>query len=384
MVRDRPLDGIVVLDLCNVIAGPTVASILARFGARVIKIDPVEPNFDPFITVGLGIQAGRGKESILLDIDSPDGRPVFEQLVRHADLITFNGTENQRSELGLSDSDLDSLNSGVCFVQVSAFAGPSGGARQNDKGVDELIQAVTGIIDAVSCGGDVPEELSQFGTVDVVTGVLGAVGAAATLFHKLNTGHGATAATSLAAGSSLIQVNALLANGKSRSSEEVIIQAEDSALVANVCGSQLKELLSGSRFEESRDRCGSRCIRLTDSCQLKDVINRCNDLKIEHEVAVSYATLRNRLTQPDPKDSFSPCFLVDNDYADNLKTTLVSPCAVRFANRQLQIPSTAPKYGTDTRRIVKSLGLPDEQIERLYAVHAIADAWKNHSEFLPS
>ncbi len=55
--------GLKVLDLTNVIAGPTIGSILSRFGAQVISIDPVSPTMDPWNAIIFGMHAGRGKQS---------------------------------------------------------------------------------------------------------------------------------------------------------------------------------------------------------------------------------------------------------------------------------------------------------------------------------
>ena len=67
------LDGVTILDLTNVIAGPTIGGTLARFGARVIKIDPPSPSFDPWNTVIMGLYANRGKESSLVDLKTEAG-----------------------------------------------------------------------------------------------------------------------------------------------------------------------------------------------------------------------------------------------------------------------------------------------------------------------
>ena len=71
------LQGITILDLTNVIAGPTIAGTLARCGARVIKIDAVQPTFDPWNTIVMGIYANRGKQSVLLDVKTAQGREVL-------------------------------------------------------------------------------------------------------------------------------------------------------------------------------------------------------------------------------------------------------------------------------------------------------------------
>ena len=96
------LDGLKVLDLTNVIAGPTIASTLARFGADVTHVQPVRPSVDPWNTVVFGLQANRGKKSALLDLRSDAGREALERLIRKSDVVTLNATDAQRDALGLS------------------------------------------------------------------------------------------------------------------------------------------------------------------------------------------------------------------------------------------------------------------------------------------
>ncbi|MGY9004143.1 MAG: CoA transferase, partial [Rhodospirillales bacterium] len=79
--RNGWLDGVKVLDLCNVIAGPHSAAYLARFGAEVIKLDPAKPFYDAWNTVIFGMSHMRGKRSLLTDIRTPEGREILEKLV---------------------------------------------------------------------------------------------------------------------------------------------------------------------------------------------------------------------------------------------------------------------------------------------------------------
>src|SRR5690606_2510350 len=93
------LDDVKILDLTNIIAGPTGASTLARFGASVIKIDPPTPSFDPWNTVVYGLQGNRGKDSMLLDLRSAEGRGILRKLLRDIDVVTINATDPQLERL---------------------------------------------------------------------------------------------------------------------------------------------------------------------------------------------------------------------------------------------------------------------------------------------
>jgi crotonobetainyl-CoA:carnitine CoA-transferase CaiB-like acyl-CoA transferase len=98
----RPwLEGITILDMSNVIAGPTIAGTLARFGARVIKIDSVSPTYDPWNTIIFGIYSNQGKESALVDVKTEKGREILSKLLERVDIVTINCASKQLHALGL-------------------------------------------------------------------------------------------------------------------------------------------------------------------------------------------------------------------------------------------------------------------------------------------
>ena len=81
----QPLRGVRVLDLSNVIAGPTIGAMLARFGADVVRVDPPTPTYAPEVTGVYGLPCNAGKRSVLLDARPGSGdRPAVERLVRAA------------------------------------------------------------------------------------------------------------------------------------------------------------------------------------------------------------------------------------------------------------------------------------------------------------
>ena len=91
------LNEITVIDCTNIIAGPIGGSFLARFGLNVIKVDAVDTNYCPTITVDMGMKANRGKKSVLIDLNK--GKHVLEDLIRRAQVVLFNNTEASHSVL---------------------------------------------------------------------------------------------------------------------------------------------------------------------------------------------------------------------------------------------------------------------------------------------
>ena len=113
------LDGVRILDLTNVIARPTIAQMLSRFGAEVISVDAVNPTLVPWNTIVFGLQAPRGKRSLLADLKSPGGREVLERLIGWADAITINALDKQLPALGLDD--IARINPDAILCQFDAW-----------------------------------------------------------------------------------------------------------------------------------------------------------------------------------------------------------------------------------------------------------------------
>ena len=200
------LSGINILDMTNVIAGPTIASFLSRFGAEVVKLDPVKSTFDPWNTIVFGMQAGRGKKSLLTDIKTADGREIFHKLLQWADIITINAVDRQIEGLGLDEASLARINPRAILCQVDAFGGPMRGPMSDHLGYDDTVQAATGVMIRFGGSRQTPEEHAHFGTIDVLGGYCAAMSAAAALLRREKTGLAARARGSLMVAGELIQL----------------------------------------------------------------------------------------------------------------------------------------------------------------------------------
>ena len=199
------LEGLKVLDLTNVIAGPTIGSTLARYGAQVTSVQPVEPSVDPWNTVVFGLHAHRGKRSVLLNLGSEQGQRALRRLIEASDVITMNGTDEQRDALGLGPEQLAAINPRLILVQLDAFGGPARGPKSDHLGYDDLAQAATGVMVRFGGGMETPEEHAHFGTIDVLTGYCACVALGAALLRLQKTGKGGIARAALAGAGNLIQ-----------------------------------------------------------------------------------------------------------------------------------------------------------------------------------
>ncbi|TPL43527.1 CoA transferase [Mesorhizobium sp. B2-4-6] len=342
------LSGVTVLDLCNVIAGPTVAGCLTRFGAEVIKIDPTRVDFDPFITVVLSLQSARGKASMLLDLASSEGQHAFADMVTSAELVTFNGPQRQIDALGLGIDRLTRLNPSIVLAQVSAFGGPIAAPEAERKGVDEVLQAATGVMQRLQPKDAPPEEYAHYGTIDVATGVWGAAAAVAGLIGAMATGTGGQVGTSLAAGAAAVQMPFLWTSATEGAAPDLESSNPAASTPAGHIEGDTYVAPSGKR-----------------------------------EPLARYANLRTRLALAGTEGPTDVGFVRHMDHPAGLPIELVTQCAISFKEAPLVTPGHPSKYGADTRAALARFGMNEDQISSLLASGAAAESWPSHNQFLP-
>ncbi|MBW0370817.1 CoA transferase [Ensifer adhaerens] len=341
------LSGVRVLDLCNVIAGPTVAGCLTRFGAEVIKIDPTRQAFDPSITVLLSLQSARGKESILLDLSTDEGKAIFARIAASADLVTFNGTRSQMVELGLTIDNLARYNPAITVAQVSAFGGPLNAPVGDLKGVDEVLQAATGVMHRLKPSDAPPEEYAHYGTIDVATGVWGAVAAVAGMVAANRTGSGRQVGTSLAAGAAAVQIPYLW-------SSQAMGQAPDPL------GTTANAALAG---------------KIDAGMYVSPSGNR--------EPLARYADLRSRFALAETDDAHKVGFVRHADHPAGTTVELVTQCAIRCEEAPLVTVGNPHKYGSRTRAVLEQFGFSPREIDSAFSSGAAAESWPGNDHYLP-
>jgi crotonobetainyl-CoA:carnitine CoA-transferase CaiB-like acyl-CoA transferase len=190
----RPLDGIKVIEVCTVAAGPYCAMLLADMGADVIKIEhpqggdtmrqwpPISDGFsDNFASVN------RNKRSVALDLKNPKDNERARQLMLGADVVLENNRPGVMARLGLDFAGLSAANPRLIYCSISAYG--QEGPRAKEAGFDLTLQAVSGIMSVtgepegapVKCGVPVS---------DFATGLYGAFAVASALREVAATGKG--------------------------------------------------------------------------------------------------------------------------------------------------------------------------------------------------
>jgi crotonobetainyl-CoA:carnitine CoA-transferase CaiB-like acyl-CoA transferase len=397
------LEGKRVLDLTNVIAGPTIGSTLARFGAEVISVQPVEPSVDPWNTIIFGLQAHRGKKSILLNLRSGEGQDALRRLLADVDIVTLNATDEQRDALGLSPEQLKEINPRLILVQLDAFGGPLKGPKSDHLGYDDLAQAATGVMMRFGGGMATPEEHAHFGTIDVLGGFCACVALGAAMIRLKDTGKGGIARSSLAGAGNLIQAQFMYdfegrAPFDEPSGRDALgwgpfyhcYQAADDwlflAAPTNGAQTDVKGIpdfadLSGLNDEDMTQAIAER-IRTKPIAYWQSVFGGSSAVvPLSSLHATRDANLQ--LESDGPADIRTKTFsAVRHDrHPMGRWVDLVAPNAVRPRKAPITVPGPMPKYGQDTREILTKLGFDENTIDTMIATGAAGTAWSD--KYLP-
>ncbi len=192
------LGGVRVLDLSRMLAGPYGSMLLADLGAEVIKIE--EPRGgDPMRTMGppfLGpsresayfLSINRNKKSVALDLETLEGRAVFQDLCRVSDVVWENFRPGVMARLGCAPDTLRQLNPRLVVCSISAF-GQEGPYREWPA-FDLALQAMGGAMSLTGEAGRAPARMG-LPMGDLAGGMFGALAVASALFRRAQTGEGA-------------------------------------------------------------------------------------------------------------------------------------------------------------------------------------------------
>ncbi len=202
-----PLEGFTVVDMTNVLAGPSCTRMFVELGATVTRVDVMDPQHPPTIHVMWSGENSVGKRSIILDRRVADGLGIIHQISRRADIVVANMMDNQMSSLGIDAATLTQRNPRAIGLQITATRGERYGPRHDDKGYDPSIQGTTGVMMRFG-GPETPTFHGIASAVDYLCGYLGAYAGVLALYarERRGEGRGDWAETSLCNAATLIQL----------------------------------------------------------------------------------------------------------------------------------------------------------------------------------
>jgi crotonobetainyl-CoA:carnitine CoA-transferase CaiB-like acyl-CoA transferase len=197
------LEGVLVLDFSEYIAGPYCGCLLGDLGAEVIKIEPPDGGEERRLgnqkryrgNTRMTLTLNRGKKGICIDLTKDEGRQIVYRMAEKADIIIQNFAPGIAEKLGIDYETLSKINEQIIFISSTAF-GEIGPYRQR-KGFDIIAHAASGIMSFFANEDGNPKGPGGAPFIDVSTGMLNAFGAVSALLYRMKTGKGQKIETSL-------------------------------------------------------------------------------------------------------------------------------------------------------------------------------------------
>jgi formyl-CoA transferase len=197
------LDGVVVLDLSRILAGPTATQLLGDFGATIIKVENPKSGGDdtrawgpPYAKNSAGqdsdlsayfMAANRNKKSISADISTPEGQKLIKRIAARADIVIENFKPDGLVKYGLDHASLLAAHPQLVYCSISGFG--QFGPNRDKPGYDLMAQGYGGIM-SLTGAADGPPMKVGVGIADVMCGMYATIGILAALRHRDATGEG--------------------------------------------------------------------------------------------------------------------------------------------------------------------------------------------------
>lgn len=386
------LDGVKVLDLSRVLAGPYCGMMLADMGADVIKIeipgkgDDARGNF-PIINgeSAYYMNLNRNKKGMTLNLKSEKGKDILRKLVADCDILIENYRPGVMEKLGLGYEDLKKINQGLIYGCVSGFG--HYGPYSDRAGYDIIGQAMSGLMSTTGWPGGKP---TRTGTAiaDVMGGLSCCAGILAAYINRLKTGEGEKVDVSLVDSmvSSLEIINIIyLCTGKvperiGNRYEAIYpydsFEAADGSLVIGAGNDKLFKILCAEMdkpelLEDKRFDCNNN--RVLNHAELKPIIEDwLRDKKIDETVdqlltagipAAPINTIDRVVRDPHIAGAREMFVEIDHPKAGRMKMT---GNQIKLSNHKIDTFRPAPVLSQDTQEILcKKLGMTEEDVSRL-------------------
>jgi crotonobetainyl-CoA:carnitine CoA-transferase CaiB-like acyl-CoA transferase len=398
-----PLEGIRVLDLTRVLAGPWAAQNLADLGAEVIKVERPNKGDDsrafgpPWLKDAQGHDtaesayfacANRGKKSVTLDLANPQGQAIARELAGRCDVLLENFKYGDLDRYGLGYAQLKKVNPGLIYCSVTGF-GHSGPWRER-PGYDFMIQGMGGLMSVTGERDDRPgggPQKAGIPIADLITGMYASVAICAALAHRATSGRGQH--LDLALLDSLVAVLAnqganYLATGQSPgrlgndhpniAPYQVLKTADGSVIVA--CGNDnlfrkfcevagKPELADDARFATNGKRVANRA-------ELTGILS---EIMAKRSMREWLDALEGAGVPCGPINSLEQVFAEPQALARGLRIELPHPAAgkvslvrspMRFSETPVQHDKPPPTLGQHTNQVLRELlGKSEAEVARL-------------------
>jgi crotonobetainyl-CoA:carnitine CoA-transferase CaiB-like acyl-CoA transferase len=392
-----PLEGLRVLDVGVMLAGPYAASLLGDMGADVIKIESHHGDEGRHFGMQRGGESGayisvnRSKRGIVLDLRKPEAKEVFGRLAATADVLITNVREPGLTKFGINYEQVKAYKSDIIWVGVTAFG--ADGPYAGRPGVDFLAQGYAGAIrfNGEPSGGHVRMGVT---VVDVMTSLLAANAALAALQVRNRTGHGQCVNVSLLDAMMHAQagfVGSFLATGErmprtgnrsnvfapsgiypTRDGKEVIITSSSQKFFPKICRALGADWDTDPRFLDV-------ALRRANHDELDRLMNE-RTRQFNRDELIERLVAADVLTAPvnDLDDVVSDPQIRHNGMIVSLPhpelgSVDVTGVPIHFSGTPAAVTKHPPTQGEHTREVLAEVGFSAAQIDAMIATGLIAD-----------
>jgi crotonobetainyl-CoA:carnitine CoA-transferase CaiB-like acyl-CoA transferase len=384
-----PLAGMRVLELAQIMAGPTCGMMLADMGADVIKVEKLpggddsrgyrEPRVNgvsaPFMILN------RNKRGMALNLKHPDGKKILLRMVENADVLTENYRRGTLEKLGLGYDVLSEVNPGLIYCAVSGYG--RDGPYADKGGFDLIAQGFCGLMSVTGEPGRPPAKTGN-SIADINAGILAVVGITAAYAHKLKTGRGQIVDTSLmeaALQQTYWHAAIYFATGQSPgpSGSAHLLTAPYQAFRAkdgwiNIGGAnqanweRIAEVMGHPEWRED-DRFVTNSARMKHTEALTAAMNEVLATRTKEEWMAAFDAAG---VPVGPVHTIGEALTHPQTLARNMVVDLVHPqagptkalgCPLHFSETPTRIDRPAPMLGEHSRELLKEYGFNDSEID---------------------
>ena len=398
MTQTLPLEGVRVLDLTQIMAGPYCTMMLADMGADVVKVEKPNGGDDtrrmgpPFIegesAAFLGIN--RNKRSIVIDLRSDPGRELAQRMARESDVLVQNFRPGSLDRMGLGYEQVREINPTIVYCTISGF-GATGPYAQRG-GFDLVTQGMSGLMSVTGHAGGPPAKVGV-PLCDLNAGMFGAIGILTAYISRLRTGQGQHVDTSLLEGGiayTFWESAMFFATGEvpepkgsahrltapyqafETSDGYVNIGAANQANWERLCAAiDRDELASDPRFIEPRDRMNN----------LDELVSTLETTFAQHSSDHWLKTLEAAGVPAGPINDLAEVYADPQVRAREMMVETEHPIAGRVKNIGIPIKLSetpgrfqrpAPTLGQHTNEVVTELGCSPNEIDKLRSEGIVA------------
>ena len=393
-----PLQGLKVIELAHIMAGPVCGRMLADMGAEVIKVERVPDGdaargFAPPLIEGESaafMMMNRNKRGIAVNLKNEDGRAIVERLISDADIVIENYRKGTMERLGLGYEKLKKTNPGLIYCEISGFGRT--GPYADLGGFDLVAQGYSGLMSITGESTDRPPVKCGPPVTDIGAGILATMGVLAAYTQRLKSGKGQRVDTSLfEAGITLTFWQSAIALATGVSPEPMgsahplnapyeAFETSDGWITIGASSEStwqrlpavlgLSELLDDPRFIKNIDRMQHRMElneELAPAFKKRETAEWLELLKDAGVPAGPVLNVADMLKHP---QTLAREMVVETEHA-SLGPIETIGFPVKFSETPATINSGAPRIGEDTAAVLAELGYSTEDVDRLIKEGAI-------------